>query len=63
MARTKPTTDRTAKARVANMEQRRRDAGLVAVSLKVWVPAGAESEAREIMQKAKRQIEKKWPRE
>ncbi len=57
MAKTK---DKTAKIRVANLDVRRRESGLVPVSMKIWVPAQAEEAARKILQAAKLQIEKKY---
>jgi len=53
--------DSTASTRMANMDARRRAAGLVPVSTKVWVPEDSKNESSEILRKAKMQIEKMFP--
>ncbi|WP_018234429.1 hypothetical protein [Thioalkalivibrio thiocyanodenitrificans] len=50
--------DPTARRRVAALDQRRRAAGLVPISIKVWVPERYEKRAREILDQAKSSIKK-----
>ncbi|MES9857865.1 MAG: hypothetical protein ABW166_14895 [Sedimenticola sp.] len=53
--------DETAKKRQADKTARRKEAGQVSISTKIWVPENAEVEAREILRAARKVIEAKFP--
>lgn len=57
----KKSSDRTAKQRVAKLAERKREAGLVPVSVKAWVRKEKEDEARKILQRAKMRAENLEP--